>query len=321
MWEWLKDFRFWIAENIRGVGIKRILLVLLAILLLYYPIGMIVIHVIDDDRTFRPANYTMTGNASYAVAMSSALIDREVNQHSWISNDPFFYPSGPLDNMANYQQGIIAAIARFSFELVDQLGRTRGSSKADPDLQEVSGLLQYPADKWWWDPSVSLLPVSTSEAQYRSALKKLRNYNQRLAAGEAVFERRGDNLLATLDRIALDLGASSAALDKYIREGFGCVFDMGADDLFYNVKGQAYAYSMILKALRQDFEQVIKDRELNSTWNEMEESFASVVDLDPTIVSNCQPDGMAFPNHLAAQGFYLLRARTQLKELTNILLK
>jgi hypothetical protein len=27
------------------------------------------------------------------------------------------------------------------------------------------------------------------------------------------------------------------------------------------------------------------------------------------------------PSHLAAQGFYLLRARTQLKEIVNILLK
>ncbi len=31
--------------------------------------------------------------------------------------------------------------------------------------------------------------------------------------------------------------------------------------------------------------------------------------------------GWLWPNHLTAQGFYLLRARTQLRELTNILLK
>jgi hypothetical protein len=30
---------------------------------------------------------------------------------------------------------------------------------------------------------------------------------------------------------------------------------------------------------------------------------------------------LLIPNHLAAQGFYLLRARVQLRELTSILLK
>jgi hypothetical protein len=39
------------------------------------------------------------------------------------------------------------------------------------------------------------------------------------------------------------------------------------------------------------------------------------------IVWNGYPDGLLIPNHLAAQGFYLLRARTQLRELTSILLK
>ncbi len=43
--------------------------------------------------------------------------------------------------------------------------------------------------------------------------------------------------------------------------------------------------------------------------------------LDPWVVWNGYPDGFLIPNHLAAQGFYLLRARTQLREITAILLK
>eukprot|EP01034_Spumella_vulgaris_P004887 gene4887-6236_t len=43
--------------------------------------------------------------------------------------------------------------------------------------------------------------------------------------------------------------------------------------------------------------------------------------LDPWVVWNGYPDALLFPNHLLAQGFYLLRARTQLREITNILLK
>ena len=44
------------------------------------------------------------------------------------------------------------------------------------------------------------------------------------------------------------------------------------------------------------------------------ESLREAAQLDPLIVTNGSPDGI-FPNsHLTAQGFYLLRARTQLRE-------
>lgn len=318
MWEKVKDFWFWLKEIVSWKIAKRLIYALLIIVLLYYPVGMFFIHKVDLDPDLGLRN---SSRGSNAVAVSIALIDREVNNHGWVSNDPIFKPGAFLDNMANFQKGIISAIARFSFELVDQLGRTRGSSTTDPDLQEVSGLLQYPGDVWWWAPSTSLLPVATSEQQYNKAMEKLIVYNERLARGNAVFEKRADNLLATLDRIALDLGASSASLDRYVKSGFGCVLDFGADDLFFNIQGQAYAYRLILKGLRKDFAEIIKARDIEASWDEMELSLDSIIIMDPVIVSNCAVDGFLFQNHLTAEGFYLLRARTQLKEITNILQK
>ncbi|MBL4602355.1 MAG: DUF2333 family protein [Emcibacteraceae bacterium] len=318
MWETIKDIGYWLKETISLKMLKRIIGVLFLVVLLYYPVGMFLVHKVDANPDFGPQNIAQGSNA---VAVSIALIDREVVQNSWVSNDPFFKPGYFLDNMSNYQTGIISSIARFSYELVDQLGRTRGSSAVDPDLQEVSGLLQYAGDIWWWNPSTSLLPVATSEQQYIKAMEQLIIYNKRLATGNAVFEKRADNLLATLDRISLDLGASSASIDSYIKTGFGCVLDLGADDLFFNVKGQAYAYRMILQGLRKDFEKIITSRDIVTSWDEMETSFSSIIAMDPMIVSNCEVDGFIFQNHLASEGFYLLRARTQLKEITNILLK
>lgn len=318
MWETIKDIGYWLKESISGKVLKRMIYGLVILALLYYPVGMLLTHTVNDDPDFGPQN---TSNGSNAVAVSIALIEREVEQNGWVSNDPFFKPGYLLDNMSNFQTGIISAIARFSYELVDQLGRTRGSSSVDPDLQEVSGLLQYAGDIWWWNPSTSLMPVSTSEQQYVKAKNQLIVYNERLARGSAVFEKRADNLLATLDRISLDLGTSSASIDVYVKDGFGCVFDFGSDDLFFNVKGQAYAYRLILQALRKDFEGVVASRDIATIWDEMEASFNSIIAMDPMIISNCAVDGFLFQNHLAAQGFYLLRARTQLKEITNILLK
>jgi hypothetical protein len=299
----------WLARGAAG---------LVALVALYYLGGAAVIHTIDDDLKFQSP--PVAERASASVAIAAALIEREVNEHGWTANDPFFMPSAILDNMPNFQQGIIAALARFAFELTDQIGRTRGSSQADPDLQEAAGLLQYSGTKWVFDFSTSVAPTATSEAQYRKARRALIAYNERLGRGEAVFERRADNLLATLDRMAADLGSASAALQNRIEIG-PAVLDTKADDVFYHVKGQLYAYFLILRELERDFDRVIRERDLVTAWKQMLESMAHAAALQPAVVMNGDPDSQWIPSHLAGQGFYLLRARTQLREITNILLK
>ena len=253
--------------------------------------------------------------------MTAALIGREIDKNGWTANDPFFRPGALLDNMPNFQQGIISALARFAFELTDQIGRTRGSSQADADLQEAAGQLQLPGNKWVWDPSTSLGITATSEQQYRKAMRALLKYNQRLIAGQATFERRADNLLATLDRIAADLGSASAALEQRIEEHSGDLVDFKADDLFYNTKGRLYGYAMILRELGQDFDKVIADKDLTKVWQQLVDNLFVAATLQPWWVVNGAPDSQFLPSHLAAQGFFLLRARTQMREVTNILLK
>jgi hypothetical protein len=149
----------------------------------------------------------------------------------------------------------------------------------------------------------------------------LRNYNQRLAQGQATFEPRSDNLQATLDRIAADLGSASAALDREIVEASGFWPDFAADDLFYANKGRLYAYFLLLRGLSIDFEKVIRERDLGASWTQMLDSFRSAATLQPWVVVNGDPASQLLPSHLASQGFFLLRARTQLREISNILLK
>ncbi len=304
-----------------GLGLRAAGLVILAIVLLYYPLGMLWVHEIDDDPEFG-ANLEVPDGGSRTVAVAAQLVRREIDRHRWTPNDPFFLPAAALDNMPNYQRGIVAALARFAFELTDQLGRTRGSSQTDPDLQDASGLLQYAGDVWIFDPEVSwFIPTVPSENRYRKAGRSLDRFNERLVLGEAAFERRADNLLATLDRIALDLGSSSAVLDKHIAEAAGRFIDFKADDLFYGVKGQTYAYYLLLRDLGRDFEGVIDERKIAKAWALMLDSMRHTAMMQPKVVVNGAPDAQLMPSHLAAQGFYLLRARTQLREITNILLK
>jgi len=302
-------------------SVLRAGLALLVVALFYYPVGMVITHAVDDDIAFEAGPADAIPGGSRAVAMAGALIGREVDRYRWVANDPWFLPPAALDNMPNYQQGIIGALARFAFELTDQIGRTRGSSRTDADLQEASGQLQYAGDVWIFDFSTSWAPTTPSESRYRKARRSLLAYNRRVADGTGVFERRVDNLLATLDRFALDLGSSSAALDQHIATGFGGPFDFKADDLFYSVKGQTYAYYLLLRELGVDYANVIAERELTGAWAQMLESMRRAAALSPWVIINGDPDSVILPSHLASQGFYLLYARTKLREITNILLK
>ena len=295
---------------------KWIALAILVAVLLYYPVGMIVVHRINDDPSFGPGEVPQ--GQSRAVALAAALIQREVVDSAWPANDPFFLPGYALDNMPNYQRGIQNALARFATEMADQIGRSRGSSSADEDLTKARGLLNQAPDTWY----VSGGSISAnSETQYKEAMVRLVSYNTRLAAGKAAFEPRADNLMSTLDRIGKDLGAASNAIDQEIDLYSGDWFDLNADNVFYYNKGLLYANAVLLRDLGVDFKNVLDERSAGKIWERMVASMMEGATLQPLVVINGSPNAMVEPNHLTAQGFYLLRARTQLEELTDILQK
>ncbi len=299
----------------------RIALAIVVAVVVLYVAAMVWTHRINDDLDFQPSADRQTTNGSYAVDMVTALVNREINETSWVPNNPFPFPSYFLDNMPNFQLGLMYALSRFTVEMTDSLGRTRGSSAADPDLDKAAGLLKYDGTLWVWEPSISFLPTANAESQYEAGMRALEAYNRRLASGQAVFDRRADNLILFLDRISADLGNTSAILaDRAAAPSFGW-FDRQADDDFYNAKGRLYGYYKILEALGRDFHQVIAERNAEALWSNMLESFRIAAGMNPLIVSNGAPDGLLFPNHLAAQGFYLLRGRTELRELSSVLAK
>jgi hypothetical protein len=285
----------------------------------YYVVGALALQRISDDPSFGAAIEVPEGG-SQAVAVAADLIEREVDINRWVANDPWFQPAYILDNMPNFQTGVVAGVSRFAVELTDHLARVRGASQVDPDVDAAAGRLKYPGDVWIFEWSSTPVQPS-SESQYRKAVEDLRRYNQRLAAGQATFERRADNLIVTLERIAADTGGSSAALFEKIDTTRNRWFDFSADDLFYNNKGRLYAYFILLRALGEDFKAVLGERKADSSWAELLRSFEAAATLQPWVVINGGLDSIARPNHLANQGFLLLRARFQLYEIINILNK
>ncbi len=270
---------------------------------------------------------TKTCKRSAIVDVTADLIDLNVNKNSWISST-LLYKAGffglswdatPfLDNKASFQRGVQQAIQRTSQELVDTLGRVRGTSAADTDLDRARGRIQY--DQYTWYFSLSPFgPLTPTPSAYREGMERLRAFNDRLESCEAVFDARSDNLIRFVDRIASDIGSTSAALrDRSDLSNAGW-FDTRADNQFWFTYGQLYAYYGILKAARGDFADVIRSRQVEDVWETMEEQLRTTLELDPVIVSNGKEDGWIMPTHLTTIGFYLLRVRSNLVEIRSIL--
>ena len=268
-----------------------------------------------------------TCRRSLVVDATADLVDFNVNQNAWISSmllykiglfgidwdrTPFF------DNKAAFQRGVNQAVRRTSIELVDTLGRVRGTSQIDFDLQSARGNLQFDESTWYFGLS-PFGPKTPTPSFYRAAIKDLRVFNERLEKCEAVFDARSDNLLQFIDRIANDIGATSAILRDRSEKYNGGWFDTRADDRFWFAYGQLYGYYGILTAARADFKDVIAQRGLTQLWSELEDQLRASLNIQPMIISNGAESGWLMPSHLATMGFYVLRVRSNLVEIRLVL--
>ncbi len=304
------------ATTSRLAWLKYPAMLLVVVIPLWYLVGGLVYQRINDDVDFRADEAAVQEGQSRAVATAAAIVAREIER--WSPNEQFWSPAITIDNMPNFQLGMVEAVSRFAIEMVDQLGRQRGSSASDPDLEKAAGFLRYDGRTWVMD---GWRVTASAERQYGLAVKSFDRYNRRLAAGDAVYDRRADNLIALLERIAADMGASSAALDTRTLESDAGYFDFGADVTYYNVKGKMYAYYLILREISLDFQEVIADKQLESIYQRMLSNMRRAAQMHPLMVSNGAQDGFVMPSHLSALGFYLLRARVQLREVTDTLAK
>lgn len=273
------------------------------------------------------ADTARTCGRSGIVEVTVDLIDLNVNENAWISS-MLLYKLGLfgvdwdhtpfLDNKASFQRGVNQAIRRTTVELVDTLGRVRGTSQIDGDLQKARENMQFSEDAWYFGLN-PFGPKTPTPSFYRTAGASLRSFNDRLEACNAVFDARADNLITFLDRIASDIGSTSAILrERSEAYNYGW-FDTRADDRFWFAYGQLYGYYGILHAAAADFEDVIKQRSVGPLWEQTEQQLRAALNIQPFIISNGDEAGWIMPTHLATMGFYVLRVRSNLVELRSVL--
>lgn len=268
-----------------------------------------------------------TCTTSAITQVAADLIDFNVDENAWVSS-MILYKLGLfgvdwdhtpfLDNKASFQRGVNQAVRRTAVELVDTLGRVRGTSQIDQDLQDARGSITFDEETWYFGVN-PFGPKTPTPSFYRSASRSLRSFNAKLQKCEVVFNARADNLVQFVDRIASDIGSTSDMIRDRSQNYNSGWFDTRADDRFWFAYGQLYGYYGILTAARHDFQQVITSRALGPLWDNVESQIKAALTIQPFIISNGREDGWIMPTHLTTMGFYVLRVRSNLVEVRAVL--
>lgn len=264
---------------------------------------------------------------SAMVQASHDLIDLNVNQGAWLPSNPVYkaglffvidWKETPFfDNRAAFQLGVNQAVRRTSIELVDRLGRVRGTSSINASLQKAREAANYRENAWVFTFSPPFLQPST-QSRLRDAQKMFNAFNAELRACEADFDARADNMLQFLDRVTADIGSTSEVLQRRMDDANFIGFDRRADDRFWFTYGQLYAYHGILTAMRSDFRNVFEQRNLDALWDRIDDQLSSALETQPPIVANGSASSL-IKSHMESIGFDLLRVRTNLVEIRDVL--
>lgn len=283
-----------------------------AVIFLYYPLGGWLVEDIDTDTNVEisPANESQSATAE----MMSYLIRREINDKIWTPNLPFFFPSYFLDNMPNFQLGLMSGVSNLATSMAAKLEKNIAAPE-DNHLHNAAELLEYPGTIWMFSPQNKLVPVPSAHSQYRKARKQLIKYNQALNEGSIVFYRNPKDLAYFLRRMKAQLHKTTLQLETQIREESSSWYDNQADNVFYQARGLAYADYMLLKALSFDYKQILVDTNTYSDWTILLKTLESAAQLSPSIVRNGKTDSLTAPNHLSNIGFYLYKAQNLLQKL------
>jgi hypothetical protein len=247
---------------------------------------------------------------------------------NWLPND-IFWPTALLDNMPNFQLGVLEVVRYNVRVLRDNLSRMRTTDRLDQSAEAAFTNLSNDPFKWWF-PS--------AESKWKLALAQLETYNRNLASGKSHFYARADNLIELLNQYLSLMGGVNTRLINAPRDlkttiGIEEQKDKTSpapsvdidipwtqiDDNFYYAQGVAYALHESFRAIRVDFNEVLKDKNSLTLVDKILEILGRC-NFEPLIVFNGDPDSI-FANHSLNLSGIFNDARQKMNSLTVALMQ
>ena len=249
-------------------------------------------------------NGAVTGHGT--VSMVVELMEAQLNGFGgWLPNDLPGSPGYFLDNLPNFQLGVLSTVRHTSRVLRDNLTRQRTSDQLHKETDIAYSAYANDPAKWAFPSAEGIF------GRGNAALLRFRDD----LGGQANFFPRADNLIQLLEQMISELGAVSALLLD-ARDG-DKVGWFEVDDNFYYAQGVAYAMYGVVGAVRADFRQVIKDKNALEITDLIVHSLRES-QFEPWIIGNGSKDGI-MANHSNNLKVYLDDARQKMKSLVSIL--
>lgn len=265
------------------------------------------------------------------IKATSVLLEKP---GGFISND-IFPPGLWLDNMPNWEYGVLIQSRDLARGLRESFSRSQSQSKEDGDLGKAEPSLNFSSDSW---------AVPASESEYRSAIKSLNNYLERLGDegnSRSQFYARADNLNYWLAIVESRLGSLSQRLSASVgkrRLNTDLAGDSAAkqstyapseleiktpwteiDNVYYESRGTAWALLHFLRAVEVDFSEVLEKKNalvsLQQIIRELEATQQTV--FSPMILNGSGFGVLA--NHSLVMASYISRANAAIINLRELL--
>jgi hypothetical protein len=295
----------------------------------------------DDFSPIQNANHLaaerdqqiVTGYVSTAtlITLVNSLLDKP---GGYLSND-MMLPSIWMDNVPNWEFGVLVQIRDFSRSLRNDISRSQSQSLEDNDLAIAEPQFNFNSESW-------IFP--STEGEYRNGNNALEAYLARLSntdQKDAQFYARADNLAAWLAIVEKRLGSLSQRLSAsvgQIRINTDLAGDRAAqqstpspaemvtktpwreiDDVFYEARGSAWALIHLLKAVEHDFADVLKDKNALLSLRQIIRELESTQE---TVWSPMISNGSGFgflANHSLVMASYISRANAAIIDLRSLL--
>lgn len=264
------------------------------------------------------------------IGVTEALLHK---RGGYLRNDRL--PPGVwLDNIPSWEYGVLLQVRDMSIALRDTFGRPRPGSPPHDDLAEA--VTHFAADSTRWS-----LPAP--EREYQRGLDRTRSYLERLVDNEGVaasFDaqpRRLDSWLQGVEErlagLSTRLSASAGTwidpqdwpderADQQAVE-LGQVFvktpRLKIDDIFYEARGSAWALLHYLRAVEDDFAEVLRRR---GGWTSLRQAIRELEATQKNMRSPIIFNGSGFgllPNHSLVMASHVGRAHMAIAELREAL--
>lgn len=265
------------------------------------------------------------------VRVMETLLDKP---GGYLSNDKM-PPSVVLDNMPNWEFGVIQAARDLALVIRNDYSRSQSQSSEDVDVAIAYPKIHFDTNSW-------ILPPT--ERRYREGIEGFARYRDRIAAleqPEARFFARADNLRVWLETVEKRLGSMSRRLGNSVvsdvintdlagdaaAEANAPLGDrepvrtpwLKIDDVFFEARGTAWALVHFFRAVELDFAQVLDDKNASASIRQIiRELEASLHPLRSPIVLNGGGFGLT-ANHSLVMANYLARANAAVINLRELL--